>query len=196
MAAELRVRTWKLESGFEAGIGLSREGLLLPLDCVNWRCHRTGLSISRFRHETGQLVIGLGQGEVREAVGISRRQDSAASGSNGDGCARPWRERGGGEGERHHLIDLHPRHWGPAALFGIGHIRRPGCRRRPTTESQPGMEAVLKALARPAVRGDSVTTLAWESWSCRSLAAELAMLRFEVSHGLVAKMLKGHGFTK
>ena len=76
-----------------------------------------------------------------------------------------------------------------------GRVRRAGGGRKPAAAAQPGLEAALKALARPATRGDPDSPLLWVSKSCRSLAAELARQGFKISHSLVAKLLRGLGFT-
>ena len=71
-----------------------------------------------------------------------------------------------------------------------GRVRRAGGGRKSAAEAQPG-------LVEPSVRGDPESPLLWVSKSCRALAAELARQGFRVSHNntLVAKMLKGLGFT-
>ena len=84
---------------------------------------------------------------------------------------------------------------GRSAPAETGRVRRAGGGRKPAAEAQPGLEAALTALVEPSVRGDPDSPLLWVSKSCRSLAAELARQGFKASHTLVAKMLKGLGFT-
>jgi len=76
-----------------------------------------------------------------------------------------------------------------------GRSRRRGGGRKRINEEQPGILIYLKELVEPHTKGDPTNSLLWTNKSLRSLAAELAMEGFRVSHSAVGDMLKMLGYS-
>ena len=69
-------------------------------------------------------------------------------------------------------------------------IRKPGAGRKRHTETQPELLAALGALVEPWARGDPESPLRWTCKSLRRLQADLKSQGFEVSHRVVAELLR------
>lgn len=74
-------------------------------------------------------------------------------------------------------------------------VRSPGGGRRPLKEQDSRLEDDLKALVRPATRGEPTNPLLWTSKSTRKLANELGRKGHEVSYRTVARMLQELGYS-
>jgi hypothetical protein len=74
-------------------------------------------------------------------------------------------------------------------------VRRPGGGRRPLTQTDLELMAVLESLIDPATRGDPESPLRWTSKSTRHLARELTRQRHPVSATTVATLLRGAGYS-
>jgi hypothetical protein len=77
----------------------------------------------------------------------------------------------------------------------IDRVRRPGAGRRGIEQQCPGIWAALDALVEPEERGDPENPLRWTVKSTRVLAEELGRQGFAVSHTVVGKLLREHGFS-
>jgi DNA-binding transcriptional ArsR family regulator len=69
-------------------------------------------------------------------------------------------------------------------------VRRPGGGAKSITEKYPTLEGALKALVDPETRGDPESALLYTLKSTRQLAAELQAQGYEVSHEMVAQLLR------
>jgi len=78
---------------------------------------------------------------------------------------------------------------GPA----LGQVRRPGAGRKPLVESDESLLAALLELVEPSERGDPESGLRWTCKSLR-LVTELRARGYQVSHTVVAELLKTLGF--
>jgi transposase len=76
-----------------------------------------------------------------------------------------------------------------------GRVRRPGGGRKPAKVLFPELGRTLENLVEPVTRGDPESPLRWTCKSTRRLAAELAERGFDVSHTLVAQMLREAGYS-
>ena len=76
-----------------------------------------------------------------------------------------------------------------------GRTRRPGGGRRRTADKDPTLMIDLDALVEPATLGDPEGPLRWTSKSLRHLADELRAMGHDVSYRLVARLLKGSGYS-
>lgn len=74
-------------------------------------------------------------------------------------------------------------------------IRRPGAGRHRIEQVQPGVWAALDALIEPEERGDPETPLRWTVKSTRALADELVRQGHPVSHTVVGRLLREHGYS-
>jgi hypothetical protein len=74
-------------------------------------------------------------------------------------------------------------------------VRRVGAGRPMVEDTQPGIVAALDALIEPETRGDPMCLLRWTTKSTRNLADELGRVGFSCSHGVVASLLKGMGYS-
>lgn len=73
--------------------------------------------------------------------------------------------------------------------------RRPGGGRKRATDKDITLSADLDALVEPTASGDPDSPLRWTSRSVRRLADELRALGHEVSHNLVAELLRASGYS-
>jgi len=83
----------------------------------------------------------------------------------------------------------------PPATAGPGRVRRPGGGRKKTVEKDPTLRHDLEALVDPGTRGDPQSPLRWTCKSVRKLAAELRERGHQVSHQLVAELLREAGYS-
>jgi hypothetical protein len=74
-------------------------------------------------------------------------------------------------------------------------VRRPGGGRRPLTETDPDLLAVLESLIEPTPRGDPESPLRWTCKSIRNLADELTREKHPVGAVTVAKLLRRAGYS-
>jgi hypothetical protein len=77
----------------------------------------------------------------------------------------------------------------------ILHIRRKGGGRKSVNEIQPGIIQELDLLVEPVTRGDPMSPLRWTCKSTRNLAKELKKKDFNVSHVVVAELLKNMDYS-
>ena len=77
-----------------------------------------------------------------------------------------------------------------AGLVVTDRVRRPGGGAKSITEKYPTLEGALKALVDPETRGDPESALLYTLKSTRQLAAELQAQGYEVSHEMVAQLLR------
>jgi hypothetical protein len=82
-----------------------------------------------------------------------------------------------------------------AGIAPAGRVRGVGAGRPRAVETQPGLAEALDALVEPESRGDPMCPLRWTAKSTRALADELAVQGFEVSHPVVADMLRESGYS-
>lgn len=69
-------------------------------------------------------------------------------------------------------------------------VRRPGAGRPLATTKQPGLLDALRELVDPETRGDPESPLKWTGLGVRPLASELKKKGFQVSPGLVGRLLR------
>jgi hypothetical protein len=74
-------------------------------------------------------------------------------------------------------------------------IRAPGGGRKPLTETDPGLQRALDALADPATRGHPESPLCWTCKSTSKLAEELQRQGHPVTDRTVATLLKRAGYS-
>ncbi len=74
-------------------------------------------------------------------------------------------------------------------------VRRPGGGRKAATVLEPGLAGALEKLVEPVTRGDPQSPLRWTCKSTRKLAAELSRQDYQVSHTLVAQLLRDAGYS-
>jgi len=77
-----------------------------------------------------------------------------------------------------------------AGLPVTDRVRRPGGGAKSITEKYPTLEGALKTLVDPETRGDPESALLYTLKSTRQLAAELQAQGYEVSHEMVAQLLR------
>jgi len=77
----------------------------------------------------------------------------------------------------------------------LGRVRRPGGGRKKTTEKDPTLASDLDALVEPTTSGDPSSHLRWTSKSVRRLEEELRAMGHDVSHRLVADLLREEGYS-
>lgn len=82
-----------------------------------------------------------------------------------------------------------------AGLEVTTRVRPPGAGRLRAQDSQPGLWEALDALVEPEARGDPMCPLRWTTKSTRTLAAELAVQGYVVSHETVAHLLHQMGYS-
>jgi hypothetical protein len=82
----------------------------------------------------------------------------------------------------------------PSAGAERGRVRRPGGGRKKTVDKDPTLRRDLEALVEPGTRGDPESPLRWTCKSVRTLAAELRERGHQVSHQLVAELLREAGY--
>jgi hypothetical protein len=76
-----------------------------------------------------------------------------------------------------------------------GQVRRTGAGRKSLVESDAGLLDALLALVEPSERGDPESGLRWTCKSVRRLAAELCAQGHQISHTVVAKLLRTLNFS-
>jgi hypothetical protein len=74
-------------------------------------------------------------------------------------------------------------------------IRKPGGGRKSAQENQPELIKALDQLVDPVTRGDPMSHLRWTCKSTRQLANELRVQGFQVSHTVVAELLKEQNYN-
>ena len=74
-------------------------------------------------------------------------------------------------------------------------IRRPGGGRKRTADTDTTLIVDLEGLVEPTVSGDPQSPLRWTSRSVRRLAKELQRMGHDVSHSLVASLLREQGYS-
>jgi len=74
-------------------------------------------------------------------------------------------------------------------------VRAVGGGRKKAEASNPELLDALDALIEPETRGDPESALRWTTKSTRKLADELTGMGHEISHSVVAKILRGHGYS-
>ena len=77
----------------------------------------------------------------------------------------------------------------------LGQVRRTGAGRKSLVESDEGLLAALLSLVEPSERGDPESGLRWTCKSVRRLAAELCAQGHQISHTVVAKLLRTLNFS-
>lgn len=83
----------------------------------------------------------------------------------------------------------------PAATAGRGRVRRVGGGRKKTVDKDPTLLGDLEALVDPGTCGDPQSPLRWTCKSVRTLATELRTRGHQVSHQLVAELLRETGYS-
>jgi transposase len=74
-------------------------------------------------------------------------------------------------------------------------IRAVGGGRKKAEEGNPELLDALDSLIEPETRGDPESALRWTTKSTRNLADELTAMGHEISHSVVAKVLRANGFS-
>jgi transposase len=74
-------------------------------------------------------------------------------------------------------------------------IRRSGGGRKTATEKNPELKNSLEKLVEPVTRGDPESPLRWTCKSVRVLSRELKKQGYNISHDLVARLLKDMGYS-
>ena len=74
-------------------------------------------------------------------------------------------------------------------------IRRPGGGRKRTADTDTTLIVDLEGIIEPTVSGDPQSPLRWTSRSVRRLAKELQRMGHDVSHSLVASLLREQGYS-
>src|SRR6266576_466563 len=77
----------------------------------------------------------------------------------------------------------------------LGRARRPGGGRKRVVGTDPELKDALLALVDPESRGDPESPLRWTTKSTRHLAHELTAMGHDISHSVVAKILRSAGFS-
>jgi hypothetical protein len=80
-------------------------------------------------------------------------------------------------------------------LLPVDRCRRPGGGRKRLEVKMPAVVDALKALLEPSTIGDPERVLLWTCKSTRTLAAELKLKGFEVSHSVVNHLLKAQNYS-
>lgn len=76
-----------------------------------------------------------------------------------------------------------------------GRVRVGGGGRKKAEVATPELLDRLDELIEPGTRGDPESPLRWTTKSTRNLASELTALGYEISHSVVAKLLRSCGFS-
>ena len=76
-----------------------------------------------------------------------------------------------------------------------GRTRNPGGGRKKTADTHPEIRPALEALVEPGTRGDPESALRWSCKSLRTLAVELSIQGFKVSHRMVGELLREMGYS-
>lgn len=74
-------------------------------------------------------------------------------------------------------------------------IRKKGGGRKRATDKDHSLKADLEGLVEPVTRGDPESPLRWTCKSVRKLADELNRIGHEISHNLVAELLRSMGYS-
>lgn len=74
-------------------------------------------------------------------------------------------------------------------------IRKKGGGRKRATDKDHSLKADLEGLVEPVTRGDPESPLRWTCKSVRKLADELKRIGHEISHNLVAELLRSMGYS-
>lgn len=74
-------------------------------------------------------------------------------------------------------------------------VRAVGGGRKKAETSNPELLDALDALIEPETRGDPESALRWTTKSTRNLADALTELGHEISHSVIAKLLRGQGYS-
>src|SRR5829696_6344033 len=74
-------------------------------------------------------------------------------------------------------------------------VRAPGGGRKKAEVADPELLDRLDSLIEPGTRGDPESPLRWTTKSTRHLARELTAMGHDVSHSVVAKILRSNGFS-
>ena len=77
----------------------------------------------------------------------------------------------------------------------VGKTRRQGGGRKKVTETSPEILKLLKDIVEPSTRGDPESPLLWTAKSLRTLASELAMLGYKISHETIGSLLEKIGYS-
>lgn len=77
----------------------------------------------------------------------------------------------------------------------VERVRKPGGGRKSVVDHQPGIRDELEALVDPETRGDPMSPLRWTCKSTRQLADALEKKGYEVSHPVVAGLLRELGYS-
>jgi len=83
----------------------------------------------------------------------------------------------------------------PQRFAEAARVRRPGGGRRPLTETDPELLAVLESLVEPVTRGHPESPLRWTCKSTRRLAEELTQQHHPVGARTVALLLRQAGYS-
>jgi hypothetical protein len=79
--------------------------------------------------------------------------------------------------------------------LAAGRVRRPGGGRKTALSKDPTLRADLEGLVEPTASGDPMSPLRWTSKSVRHLADSLRRMGHQVSHQLVAELLRAAGYS-
>jgi len=82
----------------------------------------------------------------------------------------------------------------PEASVKTG-VRKPGGGRKPITEKYPDLPGKLEMLIEPTTRGDPESPLRWTCKSVRKLSEQLKEKEYNVSHNVVAELLRELGYS-
>ncbi len=77
----------------------------------------------------------------------------------------------------------------------VGRVRAAGGGRKKAEVAAPALLDRLDELIEPGMRGDPESPLRWTTKSTRNLASELSASGFEISHSVVANLLRSCGFS-
>lgn len=77
----------------------------------------------------------------------------------------------------------------------VDRVRAPGGGRKKAEVADPELLDRLDSLIEPGTRGDPESPLRWTTKSTRKLAGELTAMGHEVSHSVVAKILRSAGYS-
>ncbi len=109
------------------------------------------------------------------------------------GILAVWRATGIARSTIHRgLVELS----GEAALSSEpGRVRRAGGGRKSLAATDKTLVGDLQTLVDPVTRGDPMNPLLWTAKSLRKLAAELQALGHSIGHNVVARLLRGLGYS-
>jgi transposase len=77
----------------------------------------------------------------------------------------------------------------------VDRVRAPGGGRKKAEVADPELLDRLDSLIEPGTRGDPESPLRWTTKSTRNLARELTAMGHDISHSVVAKILRSAGFS-